>query len=63
MEAAIQIGSLLIIKTIASRGPVVKVRVLSQRELIYLESNQGLLSIPSEVLQRLTGAPPMGDNE
>lgn len=52
-NAALQVGSILLVKLTKGDGPVVQVRTLTQRELIQLENNQNLLTSPSTVLDRL----------
>jgi hypothetical protein len=51
-NAAIQVGSILLIKQ--SVGPMIQVRTLTQAELIHLENNQALLSSPHNLLERLS---------
>jgi hypothetical protein len=53
-NAAIQAGSILLIKINSSNGPIVQVRTLTQRELLHLENNQCLLSSPADLLQKLS---------
>lgn len=53
-NAAIQAGSILLVKITSSTGPVVQVRTLTQRELIHLENNQRLLSSPADLLEKLS---------
>jgi hypothetical protein len=55
-DATIQVGSLLIACTARnSDGPCcIQVRTLSQRELIFLENHQDLLSSPKNLLHRLS---------
>ena len=53
-NAAIQAGSILLVKITSNNGPVVQVRTLTQRELIQFENNQGLLSSPADLLEKLS---------
>jgi hypothetical protein len=53
-NAAIQAGSILLVKLTSSNNPVVQVRTLTQRELIHLENNQQLLTSPADVLEKLS---------
>jgi hypothetical protein len=52
--AAMQVGSILLIKYEVSGKPLVQVRTLTQRELIQLEKNQDLLKSPADILERLS---------
>jgi hypothetical protein len=53
-DAAMQVGSVLILKTTPQNGPAcVQVRTLSQRQMIWLEKNVDLLKSPDNVLARL----------
>jgi hypothetical protein len=45
-SAAIQVGSILLIKVQTTAGPILQVRTLTQNELIQLENNQKLLCRP-----------------
>jgi len=53
-NAAIQVGSILLVKLTASDSAVIQVRTLTQRELIHLENNQRLLSSPADLLEKLS---------
>jgi hypothetical protein len=53
-NAAIQAGSILLVKITTKSGPVIQVRTLTQRELIHLENNQRLLSSPANLLEKLS---------
>lgn len=55
-NAAIQAGSVLVIKLSTQSGPMIQARTLTQQELIELETNQMLLQHPAEVLDRLESA-------
>lgn len=52
--AAIQAGSILLIKLPSRNGPIIQVRTLTQTELIHLENNQKLLASPADLLERLS---------
>nr|WP_294512068.1 hypothetical protein [uncultured Rhodopila sp.] len=54
--AAVQVGSILIIKLPSANGPMTQVRTLTQAELMQLENNQALLTSPESLLQRLSDA-------
>ena len=53
-NAAIQAGSIILVKTTLTSGPTIKVKTLSQRELIHLENNQKLLLSPADLLENLS---------
>lgn len=53
-NAAVQAGSLLIVKVTNEDGPQIVVRNLTQRELIAIEQNEHLLSDPTVLLKRLS---------
>jgi hypothetical protein len=55
-NAAVQAGSVLVVKLTTPKGPIIQARTLSQEELMQLEDNQLLLQDPSEVLERLSAA-------
>jgi hypothetical protein len=55
-NVAMQIGSILLIKTTSDDGPLIQVRTLTSKELIHLESNQSLLSSPAQLLKKLARA-------
>lgn len=55
-NAAVQAGSVLVVKLTTPKGPVIQARTLTQEEMIELENNQLLLQDPSEVLGRLASA-------
>jgi hypothetical protein len=55
-NAAIQAGSVLVVKLSTAKGIVIQARTLSQEEMVELENNQLLLQDPSEVLGRLSDA-------
>ena len=55
-NAAVQAGSVLVVKLTTSAGPVIQARTLTQHELEELESNQLLLQEPHQVLARLADA-------
>jgi hypothetical protein len=54
--AAMQVGSVLIIKKTDANGAAIAVRTLTQMELIHLENNQHLLSSPDNLLKKLKKA-------
>lgn len=54
--AAIQVGSLLLVKTAGSAGPILAVRTLTQNEMILLEKNPSLLRNPEDLLSLLSKA-------
>ncbi|MFT8719686.1 hypothetical protein [Acetobacter sp.] len=53
-NAAIQVGSILLIKINTPAGPRIQVRTLTQSELILLENNQKLLASPENIMERLS---------
>ncbi|KFL88499.1 hypothetical protein AmDm5_2501 [Acetobacter malorum] len=53
-NAAIQVGSILLIKINTPAGPSIQVRTLTQAELILLENNQKLLASPENIMERLS---------
>lgn len=53
--AAIQVGSLLIVKNWDNRKDSILVKTLSNRDLIFLERNQHLLKQPQTMLEALAG--------
>ncbi|HHV48207.1 MAG TPA: hypothetical protein GXX56_04485 [Rhodocyclaceae bacterium] len=55
-NAAVQAGSVLVVKLTTAKGPVIQARTLSQDEMLQLENNQLLLQDPAEVLGRLSAA-------
>lgn len=55
-NAAVQAGSVLVVKLTTAKGPIIQARTLSQEEMVELENNQLLLQDPSEVLGKLTAA-------
>lgn len=55
-NAAVQAGSVLVVKLTTSNGPIIQARTLSQEEMIELENNQLLLQHPAEVLSKLNAA-------
>lgn len=55
-NAAVQAGSVLVVKLTTSSGPVIQARTLSQGEMVELENNQLMLQDPAEVLGKLTTA-------
>ncbi|CAE6816252.1 hypothetical protein R75465_05624 [Paraburkholderia aspalathi] len=55
-NAAVQAGSVLVVKLITPKGAVIQARTLSQEEMVELENNQLLLQDPSDVLCKLTAA-------
>ena len=60
-NAAIQVGSILLIKRLTDTGSTVQIRTLTPAELMHLENNQALLMSPENVLQRLSNACRSGD--
>lgn len=52
--AAVQIGTILLVKVPTEEGPVIQIKTLSANELVQIESNQNLLASPAEVLQKLS---------
>ena len=62
-SAAIQIGSILYIKTTDDNGKAhLQVRTLSSKEQIYLENNLHLLSRPESLMQSLSQESLLGDD-
>lgn len=55
-NAAVQAGSVLVVKLTTPKGAVIQARTLSQEEMVELENNQLLLQDPSDVLCKLTAA-------
>lgn len=55
-NAAVQAGSVLVIKLTTNNGPIIQARTLSQDEMLELENNQLLLQDPAEVLCKLNAA-------
>lgn len=55
-NAAIQAGSVLVVKLTTPNGPVIQARTLTQEEMVALENNQLLLQDPAKVLGRLSAA-------
>jgi hypothetical protein len=55
-NAAVQAGSVLVVKLTTPNGPIIQARTLSQDELIELENNQLLLQNPADVLGKLNAA-------
>ena len=55
-NAAVQAGSVLVVKLTTNKGPVIQARTLSQQEMVELENNQLLLQDPAEVLGKLSAA-------
>ncbi len=55
-NAAVQAGSVLVVKLTINNSPVIQARTLSQEEMIELENNQLLLQNPAEVLGKLSAA-------
>ena len=55
-NAAVQAGSVLVVKLTTPTGTVIQARTLSQEEMVELENNQLLLQNPPEVLGKLTAA-------
>lgn len=55
-NAAIQVGSILLIKRLTEAGSTVQIRTLTPTELMHLENNQALLMSPENLLQRLSDA-------
>jgi hypothetical protein len=55
-NAAVQAGSVLVVKLTTPKGPVIQARTLTQEEMVELENNQLLLQDPSEVLGKLASA-------
>ncbi len=55
-NAAIQSGSVLVVKLTTPNGSVIQARTLSQDEMVQLENNQLLLQDPSKVLYELSAA-------
>jgi len=54
-EAAVQIGSLVLLKHSSAGGKVKTfVRTLTQKELIFLEQNRELLQAPEDLIKRLS---------
>jgi hypothetical protein len=52
-NAAIQVGSILLVKLPSPNGPIIQIKTLTQRELIAIENDQTLLSSPDTLLQKL----------
>lgn len=55
-NAAVQAGSVLVVKLTTPNGPIIQARTLSQEEMIELENNQLLLQDPADVLRKLSAA-------
>jgi hypothetical protein len=55
-NAAIQAGSVLVVKLTTPNGQVIQARTLTQEEMVALENNQLLLQDPAKVLGRLSAA-------
>jgi hypothetical protein len=55
-NAAIQAGSVLVVKLTVNGSPVIQARTLTQEEMIELENNQLLLQDPAQVLSKLNDA-------
>ena len=55
-NAAVQAGSVLVVKVATPNGSVIQARSLSQGEMLELENNQLLLQEPQSVLYKLTAA-------
>lgn len=55
-NAAIQAGSVLVVKLTVNGAPVIQARTLTQEEMIELENNQLLLQDPAQVLSKLNDA-------
>lgn len=55
-NAAVQAGSVLVVKLTTPKGPVIQARTLTQSEMVELENNQLLLQDPAEVLGKLSAA-------
>jgi hypothetical protein len=55
-NAAVQAGSVLVVKLTTATGPIIQARTLSQEEMVELENNQLLLQDPAQVLGRLSAA-------
>jgi len=55
-NAAVQAGSVLVVKLTTNNVPMIQARTLSQHEMIELENNQLLLQNPAEVLGKLNAA-------
>jgi nucleoside 2-deoxyribosyltransferase len=53
-NAAIQVGSLLIVKTTTEKGPKLAVRTLTQNQLSLLEKNSDLFKQPEEIIRLLS---------
>jgi hypothetical protein len=51
-NAAIQVGSILLIKRLTESGSTMQIRTLTPTELMHLENNQALLMSPENILQR-----------
>jgi hypothetical protein len=54
-HVAIQVGSLLFVKTNHNGQNCIQARTLTQRELTHLEKHQDLLTSPSTVMSELAG--------
>lgn len=52
-SAAIQVGSLLVVKTTGENGAAIAVRTLTQNQLAMLEKNPSLLKTPADILIQL----------
>jgi hypothetical protein len=62
-NAAIQVGSLLIVKTSNPIHNTVRIRTLTTNEMIHLEKNQTLLAQPESVLHELQKISTQGQNK
>ena len=55
-NAAVQAGSVLVVKLTTANGPIIQARTLSQEEMIEPENNQLLLQNPADVMGKLNAA-------
>jgi hypothetical protein len=69
-DAALQVGSILLVKYTVNGKATVQVKTLSQTELLYIEKNQDVLKLPSTTFERLAKIskgngenPPVNDDE
>lgn len=52
-NAAIQVGSILLVKQTNEKGPTIQTRTLTPRQIIEIENNPQLLYSPSDILEKL----------
>lgn len=62
-SAAIQVGSLLVIKTTDEQGEHINAKSLSYDEMMFIQRNQAILKDPSRTIDLLAAAPPTAAEE